>query len=72
MKKKTRKKLILHRETLAGLDRSHLERAVGGTGTGYPTYYTCPSFTCQPGNCQFSDGRNTCYTCEDTCTTNYC
>lgn len=71
MKKRTPKKLVLNRETLAGLDRSDLQRAAGGTGY---TYYNCPSFTCQApyGNCQYSDGRNTCFTCEATCTTNYC
>ena len=68
MKKKV-KKLVLNRETLASLDPPDLQRAAGGTGY---THYTCPSFTCQPYNCQFSDGRDTCYTCENTCTTNYC
>jgi hypothetical protein len=65
MKKTAKKKLVLNRETLAGLDPSRYGQVAGGTG------YTCPSFTCQPP-CQFSDGRDTCFTCEATCTTNYC
>lgn len=74
MKKKL-KKLALHRETLAELDRPELREIAVGTGysahcTG-PYDYGCPSFTCYPGNCQYS-GQNTCFTCEMTCTTNYC
>lgn len=65
MKKKHLRKLALHRETLAELDRAHLQEVAGGT------QYTCPSFTCYPANCDFS-GRATCLTCEMTCTTNYC
>ncbi len=60
------KKLALHRETLAELDRSQMAPAAGGY-----TSYLCPSFTCYPGVCAWSD-RDTCYTCEQTCTTNYC
>lgn len=66
--KKNFKKLSLHRETLAELDRPELGRVEGGTGY---TNYTCPSFTCYPDNCWYS-GRATCTTCEMTCTTNYC
>ncbi len=66
MKSKT-KKLTLHRETLTELDRTQLDPAAGGA-TGR---YTCISFTCYPGICDYS-GRRTCFTCEMTCTTNYC
>lgn len=72
MKKRT-KKLVLNRETLAGLDRSNLQQAAGGTG--YPSYETCytyQGYSCQPNRCPYSEGRNTCFTCEGTCTTNYC
>jgi hypothetical protein len=72
--KKNFKKLSLHRETLIGLDRPALGQVGGGTGVSdYCTQnqYTCPSFTCYPDRCQYS-GRNTCFTCEMTCTTNYC
>ncbi len=65
MRSKT-KKLVLHRETLSDLDRSQLGNAAGGG-----TLQTCPSFTCYPGNCDYS-GRATCLTCKLTCTTNYC
>lgn len=66
MKKKL-KKLALHRETLAELDRSDdLQGVAGGA-----TMNTCPSYTCYPANCDFS-GRNTCATCQLTCTTNLC
>ncbi|HEV7671255.1 MAG TPA: class I lanthipeptide [Thermoanaerobaculia bacterium] len=61
------KKLVLHRETLSDLDRAQLGQAAGGTSY----QYNCPSFTCYPDNCQYS-GYNTCFTCEMTCTTNYC
>lgn len=74
MKKNRLKKLALHRETLAELDRPDLKGIGGGTGTSaYCTQnqYTCPSFTCYPDRCQYSD-RDTCFTCEMTCTTNYC
>jgi hypothetical protein len=64
--KKQMKKLALHRETLAELDRLNLLTAVGGA-----TLNTCPSYTCYPANCDFS-GRNTCTTCQLTCTTNFC
>jgi hypothetical protein len=67
--KKTHKRLTLHRETLVGLDRSELTPVNGGTGE-YSTCYGCASFTCMP-KCQDS-GRNTCTTCQGTCTTNYC
>jgi hypothetical protein len=74
MKKKA-KKLVLNRETLAQLDQPSLRLAAAGTGGPYPTEYnTCVSFTCQPpyGNCQYSDGQNTCFTCAGSCTSNYC
>lgn len=60
--KKNFKKLRLHRETLAELDRTELWRAAGGTA-----YVTCY----HPDNCQYS-GRATCTTCNLTCNTNYC
>jgi hypothetical protein len=64
--KKRSKKLALHRETLAELDRLNLKEAAGGA-----TLNTCPSYTCYPVNCDFSN-RNTCTTCQLTCTTNLC
>ncbi len=64
--KKQMKKLALHRETLADLDRLNLKDAVGGA-----TLNTCPSYTCYPQNCDYS-GRNTCTTCQLTCNTNLC
>ena len=70
--KKKMKKLVISRETLAELDPPNLNQAA--TGTGW-TYNTCASFTCQApyGNCQYSDGRDTCFTCDAfTCTSNYC
>jgi hypothetical protein len=72
--KKQVKKLVLSRETLADLDQLSLGRAATGTGGPYGTYNTCYSFTCQApyGNCQYSDGQNTCFTCESFCTSNYC
>ncbi|MEP7011953.1 MAG: hypothetical protein ABJC13_16635 [Acidobacteriota bacterium] len=60
------KKLVLHRETLSDLDRAQLVHVAGASNQ-----YNCPSFTCYPENCQYS-GYNTCFTCADTCTTNYC
>lgn len=60
MKKKELKKLVLNRETLAELDRFDLWQAHGGA-----------TQTCRPDFCDFS-GRNTCTTCQLTCTTNYC
>lgn len=62
--KKTFKKLALHRETLAELDRTELGQAAGGTG-----YATC---TCYPDRCEYSANRNTCTTCNLTCTSNWC
>lgn len=67
--KKTHKRLTLNRETLVALDRSEL-RPVNGASDAYSDCYTCPSFTCKPP-CDFSN-RNTCTTCQMTCTTNYC
>lgn len=72
MKKRSTKKLVLNRETLAGLDRFDLQRAAGGTGTGYPTNYTCEGYSCQPDRCPYSDGGAGCLTGDFTCTTNYC
>ncbi len=68
--KKNFKKLRLHRETLAELDRPTLKQVAGADSTPYD--YTCPSFTCYPDNCQYSRGRATCTTCNLTCNTNYC
>jgi hypothetical protein len=65
--RKTSRRLALHRETLAELTR--LRDVQGGTNTTTSSY--CPSITCQPP-CDFSNGRNTCATCESVCTTNYC
>jgi len=61
MKKNKLKKLVLNRETLAELDGPGLTRAAGGA-----------TVTCQPDNCDYSNGRNTCLTCNLTCTTNQC
>ncbi len=61
------KKLALHRETLAELDRSQMGQAAGGASNRY----TCQSYTCYPGLCEFS-GLATCWTCQGTCTTNLC
>ena len=58
--KKTMKKLVLCRETLRELDRLDLPQAAGGA-----------TVTCRPAICDFS-GRNTCTTCQLTCTTNLC
>ncbi len=63
--RRTQKKLTLNRETLVELSRADLPHAAGGTA------YTCPSYTCQPP-CDFSNGRHTCLTCGNTCTTNLC
>lgn len=67
--KKQAKKLVLSRETL-----SELGRAAAGTCDPQGSFNTCYSFTCQApyGNCQYSDGRDTCFTCESLCTSNYC
>lgn len=54
------KKLVLCRETLRELDRLDLPQAAGGA-----------TVTCRPAVCDFS-GRNTCTTCQLTCTTNLC
>ncbi|HEV2854735.1 MAG TPA: class I lanthipeptide [Thermoanaerobaculia bacterium] len=67
MKKNRLKKLTLHRETLAELDRPEL-----GLVAAASDQYTCPSFTCYPDICQYSRGRATCTTCNLTCNTNYC
>ena len=56
MKKKAAKKLSLHRETVAQLEKPELELAAGGAYTA---------------RCQYS-GYGTCGTCESVCTTNYC
>lgn len=63
------KKLALHRETLVDLGRNRLGKAAGG----WPTFFDCPSYTCYPRVCQYSEyDQNTCLTCEQTCTSNYC
>ncbi|HLX10322.1 MAG TPA: hypothetical protein VKY89_20915 [Thermoanaerobaculia bacterium] len=67
--RKSRKRLALNRETLVELDRSDMQAANGAT-TEYSTCYGCASFTCRPP-CQYSN-RNTCTTCQMTCTTNFC
>jgi hypothetical protein len=67
--RKTHKRLTLNRETLVELDRSELQ-PVNGATTAYSTCYGCASFTCRPA-CEFSN-RNTCTTCQMTCTTNFC
>ena len=56
------KKLVVHRETLRQLDQLTLEQIDGGTGDAT---VTCPE------RCTWS-GRNTCNSCELTCTTNFC
>ncbi len=60
MKLKKPKKLQLNRETLTQLDQLDLQRVAGGATA------TCPDV------CYFSNGRNTCTTCNLTCTTNLC
>jgi hypothetical protein len=67
--RKTRKKLTLHRETLVELDRADLQPVNGATGA-HSTCYGCISYTCRPA-CEYS-GRNTCTSCQLTCTTNFC
>jgi hypothetical protein len=62
--KKNLKKLALHRETLAELDRPSL----GGAAGPQPTY----AFTCFPYGCEYSRVQQTCATCNLTCTTNLC
>jgi hypothetical protein len=60
--KKLHKKLMLHRETLVDLSRAEIRPVVGGFSPR-----TCPQV------CDFSNGRNTCTTCNNqTCTTNLC
>jgi hypothetical protein len=55
--KKTSKKLVLSRETLADLE-TNLRQVAGGITLRY---------------CYYSDGRATCATCDNaTCTTNLC
>jgi len=56
--KRTVKKLVLSRETLRELDYGSLGPVAGGA-------YTVPP------DCDFSN-RNTCTTCNLTCTTNFC
>ncbi len=72
--KKRPKKLMLSRETLAELDLPSLKQTATGTDWPPQTFNTCYSFTCQApyGNCQYSDGRDTCFTCASDCTSNYC
>jgi hypothetical protein len=67
--RKTRKRLTLNRETLVELDRTELRPANGATGVASGCY-GCPSATCMPP-CEYSH-RNTCTTCQATCTTNFC
>ncbi len=53
---------MLNRETLVDLSRAEIRPAVGGFSPR-----TCPQV------CDFSNGRNTCTTCNNqTCTTNLC
>lgn len=60
MKKKIVSKLALNRETLVELDRADIWQAAGGA-----------TLTCRPAVCDFSN-RNTCGTCQLTCTSNLC
>ena len=66
--KKHLKKLVLHRETLLGLDRPSVRLAVGGWGNT-DLRASCPE-VCQ----QYSNNPplNTCTSCQQTCTTNLC
>ncbi|HSS49570.1 MAG TPA: hypothetical protein VLX28_11560 [Thermoanaerobaculia bacterium] len=64
MKRKP-KRLSLNRETLTDLDRPEMMKHVVG---GVSNVASC---TCRPNVCDFS-GRNTCTTCQLTCTTNFC
>jgi hypothetical protein len=68
MKKKA-KKLKLPKETLGNLQHSLSQVAGGITAVA-----DCGSRTCNPpySACDFSYGQQTCFTCEGTCTTNYC
>lgn len=59
--RKAHGKLRLSRETLVELNRAEIRPAAGGFSPR-----TCPQV------CDFSNGRNTCTTCNLTCTTNTC
>ena len=67
MKKRT-KKLALNRETL-----TRLEHDLGHVAGGATAVADCGTRTCMPphSGCEFS-GRQTCFTCQATCTTNLC
>jgi hypothetical protein len=58
--KKTAKKMVLNRETLVRLEQS-LDQVAGGFDTNEYSFCRCPD-----------TGRDTCMTCEATCTTNFC
>ncbi len=63
--KKHPRKLVLHRETLLELDRSSMKPVAGGANTGLRN--SCPQV------CEYSyPYRNTCNSCQQTCTTNLC
>ncbi len=69
MKKRT-KKLALNRETLV-----HLENDLGQIVGGLTAVTECGTRTCMPphSGCEYSGaGRQTCLTCQRTCTTNLC
>ncbi len=68
--KKQMKKLALTRETLTNLQHSSLLRIAGGI----TAVQDCGTQSCAPpySSCEFSNGQNTCVTCEGVCTTNYC
>ena len=67
MKKKV-KKLTLSRETLVTL-QNNLQQVAGGI----TAVTDCGTRTCKPpySTCEWS-GYQTCNSCQNTCTTNYC
>jgi hypothetical protein len=67
--KKQMKKLMLAKETLA-----RLEQSLGQIAGGITAWVDCGTQTCAPpySACDFSNGQQTCTSCEGVCTTNYC
>jgi hypothetical protein len=67
--KKQAKKMTLTRETL-----SHLEKNLGQVAGAVTAWADCGTQTCAPpySACDWSNGQNTCISCEGVCTTNYC
>jgi hypothetical protein len=67
MKKVTKKRLVLTRETLGNLEQN-LRRAGGGA----TAVTDCGSQSCPVLCGTWSNGVDTCVTCAGTCTTNNC